>query len=162
MLPSSVNNIDSISVPDGSVAKASISPIWNLLSMIWRSWVRTPIQSNLWFMVFLSKPYLNQKYPIMFPFLMTLLPRLNLYFCLFLFLFFVICYAGLFPVLPELQRLQITCWWMMKWLCSGNMMPVTYCIITCMLSFWSIFFTSEDEGSYDFTSVSLSVCLWAQ
>ena len=40
---------------------ASISGIENVLSMIWRSWVQTPVRLNLECVVCLSKSYLNQK-----------------------------------------------------------------------------------------------------
>ena len=49
-----------VRVPDGLVVKTSISLTWTVLSMIWRSWVRTLVWSNLGCVILLSKSYLNQ------------------------------------------------------------------------------------------------------
>ena len=49
-------------VLDGSVVKAGISGTWNVLFRIWRSWVRTLVQSHLECVVLLSKLHLNQIY----------------------------------------------------------------------------------------------------
>ena len=46
-------------VPDDSVVKVGISGTCNVLSMIWRSWVQTPVGLNLGCMVLLPKLYLN-------------------------------------------------------------------------------------------------------
>ena len=42
----------------GQVVRAGVSVTWNV--MIWRSWVRTPVRSNLGWVELLSKSYLNQ------------------------------------------------------------------------------------------------------
>ena len=49
--------------PPGSVVKVSFRD-WNVLSMIWRSWVWSLVGSKFWCIVFLSKYNFNQNYNI--------------------------------------------------------------------------------------------------